>query len=209
MRTIALVVIEKVLIDGLASAETLVDAVPIVDPRLSQFPAEVDFGSAEQSGKVDQTDIQILDQATDLLYAFDCIAQSCRSLFAPGLGFHCTFTIDHDPAQHHDALVHRLDRALRLLVDTLSVYGAAQQAFYFRKQALRFVERKALGHVQDVQIPDTCMESDRLRGPSNSARMILCQVPSSTHELRTCRHRLCPMIIPRRCESAFFRSQSE
>ena len=209
MRTIAFVVIEKVLIDRLASAETLIDAVPVVDPRLSQFPAEVHFGSAEQSRKVHQADIQILDQAADLLHAFDRIAQSCRSFFAPGLGFHGAIAIDHDAAEHHDALIHRLDRTFRFLVDGLRVYGATQQAVYFGKQALRFIERKALGHVQEFQIPDTCMETDRLRGPSNSARMMLCQVPSSTHELRTWRHRLCPMIIPRRCESAFFRSQSE
>ncbi len=55
----------------------------------------------------------------------------------------------------------------------------------------------------------TWTETERLRGPSSSARMMLCQVPSSTRALRTWSETEGPSIMPRRCETAFLRSQSE
>src|SRR5262249_21216950 len=67
----AFVVIEKVLVDRLAAAEALVDAVPEADAVLAKLPAEVDFDAAEQRGEVDETGVEIFDQAAVLLDSLD------------------------------------------------------------------------------------------------------------------------------------------
>jgi len=139
----------------------------------------------------------------------DRVAQNRGRLLAPRFGIQRAIAIHHDAAHQHDALVHLLNAALRLLILSLGVDRTLQKPPHLGEQALRLFERKSLGHAMTRQMPETWIESERLRGPSNSARMMLCQVPSSTHEFRTCRQRVWPMIIPRRCESAFLRSQSE
>src|SRR5438067_937488 len=113
--------------------------------------------------------------------------------------------VDHHSALHRHTLGNRLQRLLRFHILRLERDCFANELFNLRQKAFRFAKREALRH----QTPETCTDIERLRGPSNSARMMLCQVPSSTHELRTCRESVWPIIIPRKCESAFLRSQSE
>src|SRR5262249_11637805 len=72
---VSAMVIDEVLIDSLASLETLVDSMPEGDVRLSQLPAEVHFYAFEECGEVDQTHVEVLDQAAVILDFFQYVAK--------------------------------------------------------------------------------------------------------------------------------------
>ena len=62
-------VIAKILIDRLAPAEALLDTVPELNRRLAQPPAQIYLGSAKQRREIDEPDVEVLHQATELLNA--------------------------------------------------------------------------------------------------------------------------------------------
>src|SRR5580698_3013782 len=86
MGAVAVMMIQEILVNGFASAEALIHAVPEADSRLAQLPAEVDFFSPEHGRKVDQSGVEILDHAADFLHLFDGFAQFGRQLIAAALG---------------------------------------------------------------------------------------------------------------------------
>src|SRR6185437_16066610 len=69
VRRVAAVRLAKLRVDGLAPGETFVGSVPEPDARLAQLPAEVHLFAAEQRGEVHQPDVEILDDAPELLNA--------------------------------------------------------------------------------------------------------------------------------------------
>src|SRR5262245_59160428 len=60
---VAFMMIEKIAIDRLASAKTLVLAVPEFDRGLPELPAEADFHTTEECREVDQAGIEVLHHA--------------------------------------------------------------------------------------------------------------------------------------------------
>ena len=60
---VAPVVIQEILVNGLAPAESFVHAVPKLNCRLAQFPAQIDFHPAQEGRKIHQADIQVLQHA--------------------------------------------------------------------------------------------------------------------------------------------------
>src|SRR6476646_2766545 len=112
-------VIEKVLVDGLSTPETLIHAVPEFDAALAKLPAQINFHAAEEGREIHQADVEILHQAARLQYRFNTIAQARSRLVAPRPRFQRAFAIYHDAAHHHHALAERADRLFRLLVFAL------------------------------------------------------------------------------------------
>ena len=55
-------VFEKPRVNRLAPAETLVHAMPELNARLAQLPAQVNFLALEERRKVDEPNVQILYQ---------------------------------------------------------------------------------------------------------------------------------------------------
>src|SRR4051794_35058689 len=100
MRRIALVMVEEFLVDPLAPAKALVNAVPVLDPRFAEFPAQVDLVAVVSSRKVDQAAIEVLDQTPDLLHLFDRTPQLCRGFIAPAARTQRAIAIDSHPTHH-------------------------------------------------------------------------------------------------------------
>src|ERR1035441_7372845 len=69
-------VIDKVLVDGLAAAEAFVHAVPEGNAALAKLPAQVDLRAPEQGWEIDQADIQILHQAARFQHRVNPVAKS-------------------------------------------------------------------------------------------------------------------------------------
>src|SRR5579862_6857574 len=91
-------IFEKTRVNRLAAPESLVDAVPELDSRFAQLPAEIDFFALEQHREVDEPDIQILHQAAELVNLLDGLFKSGRGLFAAFFLFH-----DLSPIHPHTA----------------------------------------------------------------------------------------------------------
>ena len=60
-------VLDKLLIDRFTAAKTLVNAVPELNAGLAQLPAKINLLTVELRGEVDETDIQILHDASVLV----------------------------------------------------------------------------------------------------------------------------------------------
>src|SRR5260370_4852981 len=76
-------VLENLLIDGLAATKSLLNAVPESDAGLAQLPAKINLLAVELSGEVDETDIQILHEASVLVDFFERLFQAeCERLSA-------------------------------------------------------------------------------------------------------------------------------
>src|SRR5580700_8641027 len=88
VRQLAAMMLQKTRVDELAAAETLGDAVPETDTRLAQSPAQINFLALEQSRKVDEPDVQILNQTTELLHLLDGLLEQARGLLPAILLLH-------------------------------------------------------------------------------------------------------------------------
>jgi hypothetical protein len=114
-----------------------------------------------------------------------------------------------DRAMLHEASVDSADifvakrRVTGILMKEISWCPDATES----ADSLALQDRPALG-VAD-QAPKTCSETERVRGPSSSARMILCQVPRTTWPPRTASMALAPKRSARRWDTALPRWQSE
>src|SRR5690242_19196602 len=96
--------IEELLVDRLAPAESLVDTVPEGDPGLAEFPAQVNLDSVKERGEIDQSGIEVLDQTAVLLHAFDHATKPAGRYFAPFADGQRAIPIDDRAAHHHHAL---------------------------------------------------------------------------------------------------------
>src|ERR1039458_2996361 len=80
---VAAMVVAKILVDGFAAAKSFFHAVPELDLRLAQLPAQVNFFAAQLRREIDQPDIQILHHAADGLHLLDGAAQAGGRGIAP------------------------------------------------------------------------------------------------------------------------------
>jgi len=93
-------VFQKPRVNRLAAPESLVYAVPELDACFAQLPAQVNFFTLEQGGKVDEPDIEILYHATELVNSFDSLLESGSHLFPMVLSLQQLNTI-HSHTAHH------------------------------------------------------------------------------------------------------------
>ena len=70
-RRVGCVIHQEFLVDRFAATETFFDPVPELNVLLSQSPAEIDFAAMVQGGKVEESNIEILDEAAVLLDSFE------------------------------------------------------------------------------------------------------------------------------------------
>ena len=91
-------VVKEILVDGLATAEAFIDTVPEDDAGFAEFPAEVDFDSAERRGEIDEADLDILDEAAGFLHCFDGGAELGCGVIAAGFILDSLLAIDYDAA---------------------------------------------------------------------------------------------------------------
>src|ERR1017187_4946006 len=78
LRGVAAMMVAKILVDGFAAAKSFFHAMPELDLRLAQLPAQVDFLAAKLRRKIDQPDIEVLHHAADGLHLLDGAAQVDR-----------------------------------------------------------------------------------------------------------------------------------
>jgi len=194
-------VLQKFLIDGLTAAKTLVNAVPEPDAGLAELPAQINFLAMELSGEVYQADVQVLYYASIVMDFLEQFLQVKRNVLAP-LPLVSHFGMIHQHAsEHRDAVGKVLPLFLSLLVFGFERDRVPNRRLHLGKQLFGLLEGEEPGHpirAGQVYTPETWTARDRLLGPSNSAKMMLCQVPRSTDAFRTCKHSVWPISMPRR-----------
>src|SRR5579872_3895287 len=116
---------EKFLIDRFASAKALLNAMPKPDAALAQLPAQVHFLAVEQRREIDQTDIQILHQASIFLDFFDGFLELAGAGIAPMLAVEQLGVVYYDAALQHDSPLELLALGFRLVVFGLGRDGFA------------------------------------------------------------------------------------
>src|SRR5579859_3696247 len=97
-------VVEKILVDGLAASKALIDAVPERDIRFAELPAKIDLYAAEERGEVDQADVEVLDKTPDFADLSHRLPQAlgCGLTALPHAGEGVAIQVY--TAQHHDTL---------------------------------------------------------------------------------------------------------
>src|ERR1022692_2955074 len=150
LRAVALMVIEKVLVDGLTTAEAFVHAMPEGNAALAKFPAQVDLHAAEQGREVHQADIQIFHQATRFQNRLNAFAQARGRVVAARPGFERTVPVHDHAAHHHHVLAEFANHPFGILVFSLRIERLTEQPVHLGNQALGFHQRKAFGHVAPI-----------------------------------------------------------
>ena len=193
--------LQKFLIDGLAATKAFVHAVPEPDAGLAELPAETNFLAMELRGEVDQADVQVLYYASIIVDFLEQFLQVKRDILAPVPLLPHFGMIHQHASEHRDAVGKVLPPFLSLLVFGFERDRVTNCGLHLRKQLFGLLKGEEPGHpikVGQVYTPETWTARDRLLGPSNSAKMMLCQVPRSTDAFRTCRHNVWPISMPRR-----------
>jgi hypothetical protein len=139
-------VLEKLLIDGLTSPKSFLDAVPELDAGLAQFPAKINLFAVELSGEINEADIQILHQASIPVYFFECRLEGARERLAPALLLAHSSMIHQHASQHRDAMREALPVSLGLLILGFDRYRVPDRRLNFGKQLLGLLQREKPGH---------------------------------------------------------------
>src|ERR1041384_6590484 len=87
----------------LASSESLVHAVPVLDARFSELPAEIDLFAVTQTNEIDQAQSDVLRHATEVDDLLQAVADLAGAAFERGAIFPPLPEIDHGAAAHGDA----------------------------------------------------------------------------------------------------------
>jgi len=141
-------VVQEIAIDRLASGKALVDAVPEANARFTHLPAEVNFLATEKGWEVDQSDVEILDDAPVLLNFLDRGFQALPVAVPLGAVLQNGCAIHYDAPLHGDSLGEGLQGFLGLLVLGLAGDRITDDGFYFGEQAFGFDQGKTFRHVR-------------------------------------------------------------
>src|SRR5579864_977620 len=97
-------IVNKIVINRLASAKSFLQTVPETDSILAQFPAKAHRLPLVVREKVDQADVDVLDQSAGLLHAIGCVLQRSGAGIAAGAHGEVGAGIDSRTSRHADAL---------------------------------------------------------------------------------------------------------
>jgi len=126
-------VLDKLLIDRFAATKTLVNAVPELNAGLAQLPAKIDLLAVELSGEVDETDIQILHDASVLVDFFKRLLQLVCERLAPLFLFPHLGKIHQHASEHGDAVREVLPVVFGLLIFGFERDRIPNRGFHLRK----------------------------------------------------------------------------
>src|SRR5215472_16072377 len=90
-------------VERLASSKAFVLAMIKTDAVFAEFPAEIDVLIVDNRGKIEETHVQILDDAACLQEAVERRLQGLRELGMLGAELGQFFVRNDDAAHHHDA----------------------------------------------------------------------------------------------------------
>jgi hypothetical protein len=141
---------EKSLIDRLAALESFVHSMPVVNTRLAQFPAKIDFFTVQQRRKINKTDVQIFDQATDFFNFLHGRFQELPARIALLPVRQHLAMVHHHAPEHHNAPREILHFLFSLLVAGLRGDGILNNQFHFRKQSFSLVNGEESRHPSDA-----------------------------------------------------------
>lgn len=75
---------EKIVVDGLPAFKTFIGSVPETDAVLSEFPAKAHFAALIKRQKIDEADVQVLDQGAGFFDLFERIFERDVAVVAAG-----------------------------------------------------------------------------------------------------------------------------
>src|SRR5579864_2472239 len=119
---------------------------PEADTRFAEFPAEVHFFAAKERSEVHQSDVQVLNDATEFLNLLDGGLQALGAAIALLLVTLYLFAVNQYTAQHNDAPVDRLQFALSKLEFGFQRDGFTHAIHDLWQKAFGFVESEASRH---------------------------------------------------------------
>jgi len=129
-------------VEGLAAGKAFVLAMVKADAVLTEFPAEIDFLVIDDGGKIEQADIEVLDDATGFENAGERGLQGFGQLVVFGAHGCELFVRDDHAAHHHDARSDSVELVVQARELLAGVHGLNEKGLEFLAGALRFGQRK-------------------------------------------------------------------
>lgn len=127
------------IVDGLASGEAFVHAVPVSNSRFTKLPAKQNNLAFHYAGEIEEADFEILN----LHASSGNFSERVRDALCKFVPFGAQVSQGNDvhgkSAMHHDALVDLLKLPIDFLNAALAVRCPAQQGFQNGKEIERFV----------------------------------------------------------------------
>jgi len=109
-------ILNKIVIDRFAAAKSFFESVPKTDLILTQFPAKTDRLPLIAREKIDQSDVDVLDQGASLLHPIGRVFQGSGAGIAAGTKSQMRSGIDPRSSCHADALSIILDVLVSFLI---------------------------------------------------------------------------------------------
>src|SRR5260221_6804313 len=164
VRRVPAMLLAEFRVDRLTPGKTFLRAVPKADACLTQLPAEVDFVAAEQSGEIDEPNIQIFNQAAGLLNFLDGGLEALGALVPAQTVLIYGGAVHQHAAQHDHALVDGLKRGLGLFQFGFRRDGFTDALFDFGEKAFCLLEREASRHDKEAGQPRGVLNARHLDG---------------------------------------------
>lgn len=139
-------VTQKFVVDGFAAAKTFLSAVPEADAILAELPAEAYFASVIETQKIDEADVQVLDQGAGLLDLIEGFFERGDAGVAAGAEGEIRSTVDASAAGRADMLQGAGELVVGFPVLGLVEEGVAKGALHLGQQALAFRQGEVTGH---------------------------------------------------------------
>jgi len=139
-------VAKKIVVDGFAAAKALFCAVPEADAILAELPAQAYFAAVIKTQKIDEADVQVLDQGAGLLHLIHGFFERGGAGVAAGSEGEIRSTVDAGSAGSSDMLHGTGEFVLGFPILCLVEQGVAKGALHLGQQTLAFGHGKVAGH---------------------------------------------------------------
>ncbi len=131
----------------LTAPKSLVYAMPESDAGLTQLPTEIYFLALEERGEIDESNVQILNQATELVNPLHGLLQGSRRLPQPVFLFHQVAAIHANASHEGDTLGKGLQAGFQGFVLCFERNGFANCRCHVGKKLFGLLERKIPRHL--------------------------------------------------------------
>lgn len=137
---------QEMFIDGLAAFKSFFGSMPEADAGFAEFPAETDFAALIKTEKIDEADVEILDEGAGFFGFGEGVFEGGGARIAAGTEGEDGATVDAGSAGDADFREGLVEFVVGFGVFGFVMHGEVKKTVDFGKKEFGVGEGKVLGH---------------------------------------------------------------